>query len=124
MPSGNRHLRRLPKEPLEFVICVTPMTQTIGVITYLYDMPGAHVMVANIDQHLGARIAMAREQLGMSQASVATKMGLTVDRLAAFELGTARIPALYVARLSGALDVTPRWLFDGLPGQDAFDCTG
>jgi len=81
-------------------------------------------MAAIIDQHLGARIALAREQRGLSQADIANEIDLSVERLSEFECGTTRIPALYVARLSRALDVTPRWLFDGLPGQDAFDQTG
>lgn len=81
-------------------------------------------MVANIDQHLGARLTLAREQCGLSLPDICDQIGLTVERLTEFECGTVRIPALYVARLARVLDVTPRWLFEGLPGQDVFDRTG
>lgn len=81
-------------------------------------------MVANIDQHLGARLALAREQRGLSPEDISNQIELTVERLIEFERGMVRIPALYVARLARVLDVTPRWLFEGLPGQDAFDQTG
>ena len=88
------------------------------------DTLGVHVMVARIDKHLGARIALAREQCGKSQIEIANEVDLSVARLTEYETGLARIPALYVARLARSLGVTPRWVFDGLPGQDAFDRTG
>lgn len=81
-------------------------------------------MVANIDQHLGERLALARKQCGLSVEDIANRIDLPVDRLTGFELGTVRIPALCIARLARALDVTPGWLFAGLPGQGTFDQTG
>ena len=81
-------------------------------------------MVAKIDQHLGARLALAREERGVTPEDLAKRIEIAVQRLVAFEHGAVRIPSIYVARLARALDVTPRWLFDGLPGQDAFDRTG
>jgi len=88
------------------------------------DTLGVHVMVARIDKHLGARIVLAREQCGKSQTEIANEIDLSVKRLTEYEMGIVRIPALYIARLARALEVTPRWVFDGLPGQDAFDRTG
>ena len=81
-------------------------------------------MVANIDQHLGTRVSLAREQRGLTLAEVTSQVDITVDRLAEFEHGAVRIPAIFVARLARVLNVTPRWLFNGLPGQDTFDRTG
>ncbi len=81
-------------------------------------------MVANIDQHLGTRVTLAREQRGLTLAEVARQVDITVERLVEFERGAIRIPALFVARLARVLGVTPGWLFNGLPGQDTFDRTG
>ncbi len=81
-------------------------------------------MVANIDQHLGARIRLAREQRGLTLAEVATQTDVTIERLTEIEHGAIRIPALFVARLTRVLRITPAWLFNGLPGQDRFDRTG
>ena len=81
-------------------------------------------MAANIDQHLGKRVALARDQRGLSLAEVAAQIDIASERLAEFEDGSVRIPALIVARLTRVLDVTPGWLFAGLPGQERFDRTG
>lgn len=81
-------------------------------------------MVANIDQHLGTRITLARDQRGLTLAEVAAQTDVTIERLTEFEHGAVRIPALFVARLTRVLSVTPAWLFRGLPGQDRFDRTG
>ena len=77
-----------------------------------------------IDQHLGARIVEARDRLGVSQSEIAELIGVPVSRLVAFESGGARIPAVFIARLCRALSVTPRWFYNGLPGQDAINRAG
>ncbi|MEL7107999.1 MAG: helix-turn-helix transcriptional regulator [Pseudomonadota bacterium] len=74
-----------------------------------------------IDQHLGARIVEARDQLGLSQSDIAGEIGISVSRLVEFESGGTRIPAVFIARLCRALSVTPKWFHNGLPGQDEFD---
>jgi len=81
-------------------------------------------MVASIDQHLGTRVTLAREQRRLTLSEVAAQLDISIERLVDFEHGAVRIPALFVARLSRVLDVTPRWLYNGLPGQDTFDRTG
>mmetsp|Transcript_18977 Transcript_18977/g.22814 ORF Transcript_18977/g.22814 Transcript_18977/m.22814 type:complete len:82 (+) Transcript_18977:751-996(+) len=81
-------------------------------------------MVAIIDQHLGKRITLARDQRGLTLAEVAVQMDVSIERLTEFEQGAVRIPALFVARLTRVLNVTPAWLFNGLPGQDRFDRAG
>ncbi|MEO1553283.1 MAG: helix-turn-helix transcriptional regulator [Pseudomonadota bacterium] len=81
-------------------------------------------MPERIDQHLGKRIAEARERHGLSEKDLARKVELLPRQLIAFESGSVRIPAEVIARLSRELDVTPGWFYSGLPGQDAFDRTG
>ncbi|MEM7329814.1 MAG: helix-turn-helix transcriptional regulator [Pseudomonadota bacterium] len=81
-------------------------------------------MTSLIDQHLGKRIAAAREQLGIEFDRLSDVVDVPVERLMAFEQGSTRIPAASLSKLAKALGVTPRWFFHGLPGQDAFDRTG
>lgn len=81
-------------------------------------------MASMIDQHLSARIVEARNNLGLSVSDVARSIGLTAQALTEIETGKVRISAFCVAQLSRALNVSPRWFYFGLPGQDAFDRVG
>jgi len=73
-----------------------------------------------MDHHLGARITEARQRTGLHPARLADEIGVSEERLLAYENGQARIPAVCIARLSRTLGVTPRWFFKGLPGQQIF----
>ena len=81
-------------------------------------------MTSLIDQHLGRRIAAAREQVGIEFGRLSDLVDVPVERLAEFEQGAVRIPAASLSKLAKALGVSPRWFFHGLPGQDAFDRAG
>ncbi len=81
-------------------------------------------MPCRIDQHLGARIAEAREQSGLSVDALAQRVDITAQLLTQYETGSERIPALAVAQMARALNVSPGWFYRGLPGQDAFDRAG
>lgn len=81
-------------------------------------------MPSMIDQHLSARIAEARKNLGLSISDVAHSIDLSVQALTEIESGKVRISAFSIAQLSRALSVSPRWFYFGLPGQDAFDRVG
>lgn len=81
-------------------------------------------MPSIIDQHLSAKIVEARENLGLSISDVAGAIGLSAMALTEIESGKVRISAFSIAQLSRALNVSPRWFYFGLPGQDAFDQVG
>ena len=74
-----------------------------------------------IDQHLGRRIADARQRSGLSAEQLAEGLGIKTDLLHKYETGEVRIPALCVARCARLLDRPLKWFFDGLPGQYVFD---
>lgn len=78
----------------------------------------------NIDQHLGARIASARKALGKSQAELAETIEVSEEHYAQIEMGQVRIRAIELSLLAHALGRSIKWLYEGLPGQEAFDDLG
>jgi transcriptional regulator with XRE-family HTH domain len=69
----------------------------------------------SIDEHVGARLRSRRKSLGMNQAALADKLGVTFQMIQRYEYGLCRISAstLYVTAI--ALDVPVGYFFDGLP---------
>lgn len=71
---------------------------------------------AAVDVHVGARVRLRRTLLGMSQTTLATAVGLTLQQVQRIENGSSRIGASVLHRLSQALDVPVSFFFDGLEG--------
>ncbi len=64
---------------------------------------------------MGARIAEARREIGLTQAECASSAGLERSALAKIETGTRRVGAVELARLADALDMRVEWFFDDAP---------
>nr|WP_275422671.1 XRE family transcriptional regulator [Actinocatenispora thailandica] len=64
---------------------------------------------------LGARLASARRQAGMTQAQLATIAHLDRSALAKIESGTRQVSALELARLATALDARIEWFVGDEP---------
>ena len=75
----------------------------------------------SIDQHLGARLAEARQSRGLSEAAAASAIKASGDEYAAIERGEVRIRAIFLARLGRLFDQPISWFYQGLPGQAVFE---
>lgn len=64
---------------------------------------------------IGARLRLAREQLGLSQRELAARVGGQAARLASYERGTARLTARCLFELARTLGRPVAWFFEGLP---------
>ena len=73
-----------------------------------------------IDEHLGRRIATARQSADMDAAATAAALELSVADYRALERGERRVSALIVARIARLYSLPIGWFYDGLPGQSAF----
>jgi len=74
-----------------------------------------------IDQHIGKRLAQAREQSGKRSEDAAAVLGIGVLAYSQMEKGDSRIDALTLAKLSRFYRQPISWFYAGLPGQAAFD---
>jgi transcriptional regulator with XRE-family HTH domain len=68
-----------------------------------------------IDRHVGARIRLRRQELGMSQEELGRAIDLTFQQVQKYERGINRIGAGRLYRIAGALGVPITWFFEGLP---------
>lgn len=72
--------------------------------------------MARIPQH---RIREARERLGLTQAQLGERMGVSEQQVARYERGDRRLTIQMMARFAATLNVTPAELVAGMPvGQE------
>ena len=65
-----------------------------------------------IDIHVGSRVRLRRNMLGLSQEKLAEAFGLTFQQVQKYERGTNRISASRLLEMSRALDVPVSFFFD------------
>lgn len=70
-----------------------------------------------LDVHIGGRIRLRRTLLGLSQAKLATAIGLTFQQIQKYEHGSNRIGASRLHQLSRALEVPVDFFFADAPAQ-------
>jgi transcriptional regulator with XRE-family HTH domain len=68
-----------------------------------------------IDVHVGGRVKLRRRQLGLSQAKLAERLGVTFQQVQKYERGANRICAGRLLEIAGILGVTVAYFFEGLP---------
>jgi len=68
-----------------------------------------------VDEHVGARIRLRRNLLGLSQMELGSRIGVTFQQVQKYENGTNRIGAGRLQHISSALQVPPAFFFDGAP---------
>ena len=66
-----------------------------------------------IDRHVGARIRARRIALGLSQARLALRLGVSFQAVQKYEAGDSRIAASRLYDIARALLVPPAYFFDG-----------
>ena len=67
-----------------------------------------------VDVHVGGRIRIRRQVLGITQRAVADELGLTFQQVQKYELGTNRVSASKLFEIARFLDVPVTYFFDGL----------
>ncbi len=72
-----------------------------------------------IDIHVGSRVRLRRNLLGMSQTKLGKAIGLTFQQIQKYERGVNRVGASRLFNLSRALDVPVSFFFENLPSAAA-----
>lgn len=70
-----------------------------------------------IDVHVGGKIRARRNELKMSQQTLAAALGLTFQQVQKYEKGTNRVGASRLQQIANTLLTTPAFFFEGAPGQ-------
>ncbi len=68
-----------------------------------------------IDAHVGSRIRLRRNLMGMSQERLGEALGLTFQQIQKYERGVNRVGASRLFDLSRVLDVSISFFFDDMP---------
>ena len=71
-----------------------------------------------IDVHVGKRIRMRRQFLGMNQAALAKQLGVTSQQVQKYEGGANRVSASRLAEVARILDVPVPHFFADLPAGE------
>ena len=67
-----------------------------------------------VDQHVGSRMRVRRQVLGMSQEKLGDALGVTFQQVQKYERGTNRVGASRLFRIAQVLDVPVGFFFEGL----------
>lgn len=72
-----------------------------------------------IDIHVGSRIRLRRNMLGMSQEKLGESLGITFQQIQKYEKGTNRVGASRLQAIAAVLQVPVSFFFEDAPGPDA-----
>ena len=72
-----------------------------------------------IDMHVGGRIRLRRNMLGISQEKLGESLGITFQQIQKYEKGTNRVGASRLQAISGVLEVPVAFFFEDAPGGSA-----
>jgi transcriptional regulator with XRE-family HTH domain len=67
-----------------------------------------------VDAHVGARIRLRRQLLGMSQEALGGQIGVTFQQVQKYERGSNRVGASRLVQIACALQVQPGYFFEGI----------
>lgn len=70
-----------------------------------------------IDIHVGSRIRLRRNMLGMSQEKLGECLGITFQQIQKYEKGTNRVGASRLQAISSILEVPVAFFFEDAPGN-------
>jgi transcriptional regulator with XRE-family HTH domain len=71
-----------------------------------------------VDEHVGSRIRLRRQVVGLSQEKLGESLGVTFQQVQKYERGTNRVGASRLYDLSRVLEVPVNFFYEGL-GDDA-----
>ena len=72
-----------------------------------------------VDVHVGMRIRLRREAMGLNQSELGRALGLTFQQIQKYEKGANRTSASKMYAAAKALGVTTSFFFEGLEEQEA-----
>ncbi|ENT58565.1 hypothetical protein B987_00278 [Brucella suis F7/06-5] len=70
-----------------------------------------------IDMHVGSRICLRRNMLGLSQEKLGENLGITFQQIQKYEKGTNRVGASRLQAISSILNVPVSFFFEDAPGS-------
>jgi transcriptional regulator with XRE-family HTH domain len=70
------------------------------------------------DTHVGSRIRLRRNMLGMSQEKLGENLGITFQQIQKYEKGTNRVGASRLQAIANILGVPVAFFFEDLPGPE------
>ena len=71
-----------------------------------------------IDIHVGSRIRLRRNMLGMSQEKLGESLGITFQQIQKYEKGTNRVGASRLQAIASILSVPVSFFFEDAPGHE------
>lgn len=71
-----------------------------------------------IDIHVGSRIRLRRNMLGMSQERLGESLGITFQQIQKYEKGTNRVGASRLQAIASILGVPVAFFFEDAPGRE------
>lgn len=72
-----------------------------------------------IDVHVGSRIRLRRNMLGISQEKLGESLGITFQQIQKYEKGTNRVGASRLQAIASILNTPVSFFFDGAPGDSS-----
>jgi transcriptional regulator with XRE-family HTH domain len=72
-----------------------------------------------VDIHVGSRIRLRRNMLGMSQEKLGESLGITFQQIQKYEKGTNRVGASRLQAIAAILNVPVAFFFEDAPGREA-----
>lgn len=76
------------------------------------------------DIHVGSRIRLRRNMLGMSQEKLGESLGITFQQIQKYEKGTNRVGASRLQAIASILGVPVAFFFEDAPNQGGGDVKG
>lgn len=77
-----------------------------------------------IDIHVGSRIRLRRNMLGMSQEKLGESLGITFQQIQKYEKGTNRVGASRLQAIASIMSVPVSFFFEDAPGSEAHEARG
>ena len=74
-----------------------------------------------IDIHVGSRIRLRRNLLGLSQEKLGESLGITFQQIQKYEKGTNRVSASRLQAIASILEVPVSYFFQDAPGGAAVE---
>lgn len=71
-----------------------------------------------IDVHVGSRIRLRRNILGISQEKLGDSLGITFQQVQKYEKGTNRVGASRLQAIASILSAPIAFFFEGAPGEN------
>lgn len=76
------------------------------------------------DVHVGGRIRLRRNMLGMSQEKLGEALGITFQQIQKYEKGTNRVGASRLQAIASILSAPVAFFFEDVPGQEGGEHKG